>query len=231
MPAVIRPFVPFVLNTILLAAGTILLSTGVTRALRYLLSVARADSLAGIYNRRHFTEILNMEIGRSVRSNLEFAIMYIDIDDLKTINDRLGHAVGDVVIRRVAQKISDSVRASDVVAQWGGDEFVILFPQTNRTNAQVLAERMITILDNLEVDNVQFGISLGLVAFPDDGENADQLLNLADKRMYQNKREKKYMAGLHQLDLFGQIHGFPLLPRIEHNLSLLQSCPSKDKTS
>lgn len=184
--------VPHKIDHALIGPTGILLASGsMAYVLRYLLSVAKLDPLTGIYNRRHFKEILDMEIQRSARNNLQFTLLYIDIDDLKLINDRLGHAIGDVVLRRVARKLSDSVRASDVVARWGGDEFVILFPQTNHTGAQVLAERMVAALDNLEVANVQLGSSLGLVAFPDDGENADQLLNLADKRMYQNKREKK----------------------------------------
>lgn len=181
----------FNLNTPVVAAGIILSFSSIAYILRYLLAMAKVDPLTGIFNRRYFMEILNSELQRSARHNQQFVILYCDIDNLKEINDIKGHAIGDVVLRQVAQKLSENIRTSDVVARLGGDEFVILLTQTDQTAAQKVKERIDRVLSSNEIGKTGISISTGMVTYPEDGLSAEHLLNLADKRMYENKRSKQ----------------------------------------
>jgi len=186
----------YIANTLIIAAGAILAACSIIYTLRYLLSVAKLDSLTGIYNRRYFVEILQTEIARSGRYDLRFVLLYGDIDDFKAINDLMGHSIGDVVLRRVARKLTDFIRASDVVARWGGDEFVILFPQTDIKDAYDLLRHLGNALNELKMTNPKLSMSCGLVSYPEDGDKADKLINLADHRMYEVKKEKKQVQPL-----------------------------------
>lgn len=170
------------------AAGALFSALGITLVVSHLFELAKIDSLTGLYNRRFFKEILNMEVARSKRNNLVFCLLFLDLDNFKQVYDNMGHALGDVVLRRVAQELKSKVRISDVVARWGGDEFIILFPQTDSATAHVLSERLVESIKCLGINELQFGISIGIVSYPKDGDNVDRLLDLADQRMYQNKK-------------------------------------------
>jgi len=100
----------------------------------------------------------------------------------------MGHAIGDVVLRKVSEKLLESVRATDVLARYGGDEFVILMPQTNSSSSMIIIKRIQEAICNLDLPGgSRIGLSFGIAGYPEDGDNADQLLNIADSRMYQNK--------------------------------------------
>ena len=97
--------------------------------------LANTDGLTGLYNHRHFQEMLEREVMRSGRHNREFALLFLDIDNFKKFNDEYGHVKGDQVLQNVAQSIKDNVRQSDIVARYGGEEFVIILPETGQEGA------------------------------------------------------------------------------------------------
>lgn len=187
--------IPYILRYIVfnlaLSTGAALTALGLLLALRRLLELAKIDPLTGIYNRRHFKEILDIEMARSKRNGLVFSILFIDLNDFKHVNDNLGHCLGDVVLRNVTQELKSIVRASDVVARWGGDEFILLFPQTDRVQAAELSERLVGKISKLIINDINLSISIGIATYPDDEESSEALLNAADMQMYQNKRQKK----------------------------------------
>jgi diguanylate cyclase (GGDEF)-like protein len=172
------------------SAGTILSAVSMVAILHYLLAAVKIDHLTSVYNRRHFKEVLDIEIARSIRNNLEFTLLYCDIDHFKQINDKMGHTIGDVALRHIAQRLNSNVRVSDVVARWGGDEFVILFPQTDTETAIIMMERLNEEVGSMALAGRQLSVSSGMASFPNDGDSADRLLSLADTRMYHSKDVK-----------------------------------------
>ena len=153
------------------------------------------DPLTTLYNRGFFFAALEREIARSARSGRGFCLLMMDLDELKAINDRLGHFHGDRVLRAVGQVVSDGVRRIDTAARYGGDEFVVLLPETDPTGAFVLAEKIrigVTDLDlELPDDAIRPSMSVGVVSYPDDGQTADELMISADRAMYTSKRAGK----------------------------------------
>jgi diguanylate cyclase (GGDEF)-like protein len=149
------------------------------------------DPLTTLYNRGFFFAALEREIARSARSGRGFCLLMMDLDELKAINDRLGHFHGDRVLRAVGQVVNDGVRRIDTAARYGGDEFVVLLPETEIVGAFVVAEKI--RLGAEEVGMVAGGgdpitsVSIGLVSHPEDGLGAEELLVAADRAMYQAK--------------------------------------------
>ncbi|HEY7701046.1 MAG TPA: GGDEF domain-containing protein [Candidatus Limnocylindrales bacterium] len=153
------------------------------------------DPLTSLYNRGFFFAALEREIARSARSGRGFCLLMMDLDELKAINDRLGHFHGDRVLSAVGQVVSDGVRRIDTAARYGGDEFVVLLPETDPTGAFVLAEKIrigVTELDlGLPDEAIRPSLSVGVVSYPDDGQTADELMISADRAMYTSKRAGK----------------------------------------
>lgn len=153
------------------------------------------DSLTGLFNRAFFFAAVDREIQRSTRSGRRFGLLMMDLDGLKAINDRFGHFHGDQVLRAVAHVIRIGVRRIDTAARYGGDEFVILLPETEPTGAYVLAEKIRQGVAELGIkgpgDDIRTSLSIGAVAYPDDGLTADDLLISADRAMYVSKRQGK----------------------------------------
>ena len=155
--------------------------------------LSTVDSLTGLYNRTFFFSALEREIARGDRSGRAFCLVMLDLDDLKTINDRYGHVAGDQVLRAVADVVRNGVRKIDVAARYGGDEFVALLPETDPTGGWVLAEKIrLTVADQgvAGVDPTPT-VSVGVVSYPADGRSADALLVSADRAMYASKRGGK----------------------------------------
>ncbi len=150
------------------------------------------DPLTGLFNRTFFFAAVDREIARSARSNRGFCVLMMDLDELKTINDRHGHYIGDRVLGGVGEVIRSGVRKIDTAARYGGDEFVVLLPETDPTGAYVLAEKVrigVTELDIAVSGSVlEASISVGVVSYPDDGRTSDELLISADQAMYASKR-------------------------------------------
>ena len=153
------------------------------------------DPLTGLFNRTFFFAAVDREIARSARSRRGFCLLMMDLDDLKEINDRNGHFFGDRVLRGVGEVIRRGVRRIDTAARYGGDEFVVLLPETDPTGAYVLAEKVRIGVEELDVEvagtMIQPSISIGVVSYPDDGTTSDALMITADQAMYASKRAGK----------------------------------------
>jgi diguanylate cyclase (GGDEF)-like protein len=153
------------------------------------------DPLTSLFNRGFFFAALEREIARSARTGRGFCLLMMDLDELKSINDRIGHFHGDRVLHAVGQVVADGVRRIDTAARYGGDEFVVLLPETDPTGAFVLAEKIRIGVNELDLelpdDAVRPSLSVGVVAFPDDGHTADELMISADRAMYTSKRAGK----------------------------------------
>jgi diguanylate cyclase (GGDEF)-like protein len=157
--------------------------------------LSTVDPLTSLFNRTFFFAAVDREIARSLRSTRGFCLLMMDVDELKLINDRYGHYFGDQVIRGVGEVIQTGVRKIDTAARYGGDEFVVLLPETDPTGAWVLAEKVRIGVTELEIQvagaGIPVSISVGVVNFPDDGQTSDALMISADQAMYASKRAGK----------------------------------------
>ncbi len=148
------------------------------------------DALTGLANRRHFTSRIMQFIQQSSVGR-PFALLVLDIDGFKQINDRLGHVVGDKVLQKVAQRMQSSFRETDVLARMGGDEFAVLLPgMRNRNALKMLLEKLKSVLRlplRVGDDEISLRVSVGMAFCPEEGADEDALYAVADRRMYQNK--------------------------------------------
>ena len=180
---------------VLLAYVALVIARAQRRARDAAIRLSTVDSLTGLFNRTFFFAAIDREIARSARSGRGFCLLMMDLDELKSINDRLGHFQGDRVLRGVGEVITQGVRQIDTAARYGGDEFVALLPETDPTGAFVLAEKIRIGVDNLVLDLPGTGprpsLSIGVVSYPDDGRTADELIISADGAMYASKRAGK----------------------------------------
>jgi diguanylate cyclase (GGDEF)-like protein len=151
------------------------------------------DALTGLFNRTYFFSALEREIARGDRSGRAFCLVMLDLDDLKSVNDRFGHIAGDQVLRSVADIVRGGVRKIDVAARYGGDEFVALLPETDPTGGWVLAEKIRQTVSEQGMPGIDPAptVSVGVVSYPADGRSADALLVSADRAMYASKRGGK----------------------------------------
>ena len=161
--------------------------------LRHLRAAADVDQVTGVNNHRYLQERLTQEVARSARSRSPLSVLMIDLDGFKAINDHHGHADGDRVLRNVAAGLRLAVRANDIVARYGGDEFVVLMPDTDLAAAQLVAERVVAGVRGQRhqlADGTEGSVacSAGLALYPDDGRTATKLLRAADAAMYRVKR-------------------------------------------
>jgi diguanylate cyclase (GGDEF)-like protein len=153
----------------------------------YLVDLAIKDGLTGLFNRRYFNELINVELKRMARSATSLSLLMLDIDNFKNYNDTKGHQAGDELLKGVAKTVRGSVRAVDMVCRYGGEEFVAILPQTEKSSAQIIAERI----------RVQVGlyfpttVSIGISTYPDDAREVEPLLKKADNALYQAKQTGK----------------------------------------
>ena len=180
---------------ILLAYVAMVIARAQRRSRDAAIRLSTVDSLTGLFNRTFFFAAIDREIARSARSGRGFCLLMMDLDELKAINDRLGHFTGDRVLRGVGEVILSGVRQIDTAARYGGDEFVVLLPETDPTGAFVLAEKIRLGVGGMEIDLpddvTRPSLSIGVVTYPDDGRNADELIISADGAMYASKRAGK----------------------------------------
>jgi len=154
-------------------------------------SLSERDDLTGLYNRRKMNEDLLMEVSRSKRFGRIFSTILLDIDCFKEANDQFGHAIGDRLLVEMSGVIRDTVRSCDIVGRWGGDEFVVLCPETNRDGTYFLAEKI-----RKRIEGNKFGIvgyktvSVGVAEYEADGD-IDGTMTKADRALYSAKREGK----------------------------------------
>lgn len=156
-----------------------------------LFSEAITDPLTGLYNRRYFFKRLQEEISRAQRYGSKFGLLLLDLKDFKKINDTLGHDKGDEILKAFAEKLQKNVRRVDIVARYGGDEFVILLIQTSKNGIKAVMERLAKEISEMEVEGFNIKANIGAALYPDDGELPNELLKKADDRMYLAKRANK----------------------------------------
>jgi diguanylate cyclase (GGDEF)-like protein len=155
------------------------------------LRMSLTDPLTGLYNRGQLNTMLEQEIQRTRRSDRTFSLLMVDLDGLKGVNDQLGHHRGDQVLRSLGGIIQRSIRTVDTAARYGGDEFLVLLPETDTTGALVVAEKIRAGAEALSVtlgrDDLSASVSIGLVSYPHDGQGMEELLIAADRAMYAAK--------------------------------------------
>ena len=153
---------------------------------------ATTDGLTGLANHRALRRALERELARSRRSGQPVSVVFVEIDGFKKINDQFGHLHGDEVLRAVAAVLRGSCRETDLAARFGGDEFVLLFPETGKQNAALAAERVRQGMAGIENQLSRVTASFGIATCLDSGVSADALahalLEAADRAMYQAKR-------------------------------------------
>jgi len=156
-------------------------------------ALADRDPLTGFFNHRYLYERLGEEILRAQRSGAPLAVLMIDLDDFKLVNDTLGHLFGDEVLRWSAEQIRAALRGSDVAARYGGDEFAVILPDTPADGAREVEERIVAALRDRPYQAggrgpVPLGASVGIASFPADGRSAQALIAGADAALYRVKR-------------------------------------------
>jgi diguanylate cyclase (GGDEF)-like protein len=168
---------------------TFVLARPLLRAFRWTeeqASEARIDALTGLANRRALEEILAAEISRAHRFKHELAVVLLDLDRFKEINDSFGHAAGDMMLRAVSRLLTSLARQGDTVARWGGEEFVVVLPETDLPGARRFAERLRRTIEAHPVDEMRTSASCGVATMlPED--NAETLLGAADQGLYRAK--------------------------------------------
>ncbi len=170
----------------------VFLSVRWREARRNLLHMARIDGLTGVYKRDYFTHVFEAEIQRARRYGRELSVMLLDLDHFKNVNDSYGHDAGDRMLRQVALNIAGACRASDLVCRWGGEEFLLVLPETGLKEALVVAERIRKMVSEASVaterGSVACTVSIGLACLSERTGNLDDLVKLADRALYRAKR-------------------------------------------
>lgn len=151
---------------------------------------ATHDALTGLANYREFVEAMEREVKRVSRSHGSFALLLLDLDGLKQINDRHGHLAGNRALKCLANAMKEHSRAVDVAARYGGDEFVLLLIDADQAMADLVAARIAEFLREGS-DETPLGVSIGVASWPEDGRTGQELLEVADHRLYQQKKEAK----------------------------------------
>jgi diguanylate cyclase (GGDEF)-like protein len=149
-----------------------------------------SDGLTGLYNQMHFFELLNLETRKSQRHNLNYSLIMFDIDFFKNYNDHNGHMHGSETLRSIGTIMKNKFRTTDLLAKYGGDEFVIILPQTDKVGAYLAAERLRESVEKQIFPGAatqplkKLTISIGLAAYPEHGLSDEEILNRADKALY-----------------------------------------------
>jgi diguanylate cyclase (GGDEF)-like protein len=155
--------------------------------------LAITDPLTQLFNRRYIEEELRKEIERSKRYSRPLSVMVLDLDNFKIINDILGHQYGDEVLKKIGENLKKSCRKVDTVGRFGGDEFVIILPETNLEKSIKVANKIIKNLEKMEIkfpkgEKIYISISIGIASYPETSKDPEKILSLADSAMYNAKR-------------------------------------------
>lgn len=161
------------------------------------------DGLTGLMNRRYFDNALNREMSQAKRYNTDLSLLFLDLDDFKYFNDTYGHQAGDRALKMVADVIMKAKRTGDIATRYGGEEMVVIMPQTGNIEALVLGERIRERLENIEMEcggkSVNITVSGGVASYPANAEDATSLVKLADSALYRAKG-----SGKNAISLFSQ---------------------------
>lgn len=174
--------------------------------------LAVRDELTGLFNRRELFRILDYEIERHLRYGSVFSLILLDVDGLKRVNDEYGHLAGDKLLGLLGQTMLAIFRSTDLLARYGGDEFVVVLPETSTEGALMLAERLLhdifshpfAMTDNDgKAVRITPSASIGIAEYPDDADNVEALLNAADQALYSAKKQGGNQAKRAQNDRQG----------------------------
>jgi diguanylate cyclase (GGDEF)-like protein len=152
------------------------------------------DGLTGLFNHRHFWNLMNTEMTRVSLTNGNLALVLVDLDDFKRVNDKFGHSVGDVMLKTVADMLSDTVRDTDIVARYGGEEFAVMLPDTDESGVQNVAEKLRAAVETIRFNvpdtdiTLKVTVSIGVSVFRG---NRREFFNAADRALYQSKAAGK----------------------------------------
>lgn len=168
------------------------LSADIRTALSRIKIISETDELTGIYNVRAFTSLADRLHKQSVRYSHPYSVLMIDSDNLKAVNDTYGHEAGNRLLKLTVTCIQQGLRETDVFARYGGDEFVVLLPQTKADGAVQVAERIRKAIAAMPLDthgkDVATTVSIGIAAFPDRGAELAVVMNRADQALYTSKK-------------------------------------------
>ena len=170
-----------------------------------LYELATKDGMTKLYIYRHFYTLLENEIRRCARYKRNMSLIMMDIDNFKKINDTYGHLTGDLILKRLAATLQETVRKIDIPARYGGEEFVVILPETDKKDACVIAERIRKNVAQIEVkinetQTLSPTISMGVAQFTTDGQEAKDLINAADTALYYSKHNGKNMVSTYEKD-------------------------------
>jgi diguanylate cyclase (GGDEF)-like protein len=187
MGAIVAQFVPFAL----VAYITTMFSSDIRYGLTRTKLVSETDELTELLNRRGFAIAAARLLGQAIRYARPLSVLMIDSDNLKQINDKYGHKAGDRLLIKLVRSIQTELRDTDILARYGGDEFVVLLPEATVAGALDVAERIREAVRNmiLEFDGefINITVSMGIATYPKDGRTLDGLVDMADKGMYKAK--------------------------------------------
>lgn len=159
------------------------------------MKLAITDGLTGLYNHRHFQEVLEKEVARDRRYKDSFSLLIIDIDNFKMINDRYGHQFGDQVLKKLSTILADSCRDSDTVSRYGGEEFTIILPRVDSAQAALMVGRIRKFVTSSTTELMKgktpLTVSVGVANFPSDDDSRQGLIEKADKALYIAKARGK----------------------------------------
>jgi diguanylate cyclase (GGDEF)-like protein len=187
-----------ILSTMLNVVGSVKAIHKYTRDMEY---YATRDPLTDLYNRRVFWELFEYEVSRAQRHSYQFALLVIDLDNFKLVNDNYGHATGDRYLQGVAHAIKGILRPGDIFARYGGDEFVLILPDTQLQAAGGVAQRLLDSVSTMQIGSddgapITGSASIGLAVYPLHADNAKDLFLFADSMMYKAKGAGKQQVGV-----------------------------------
>ncbi len=207
---------------------------------QHIMYLANHDALTGLPNRNLLQDRIRQAVAQARRSKERGAVLFIDLDQFKTINDSLGHDVGDLLLKAVAERLVSGLRSEDTVARQGGDEFIVVLPRvTNAQDAGTVAQELLDAIAppyQVKGNELHAGASIGIAIFPDDGEDGDTLLKNSDTAMYHAKEAGRnnyqfFTPRMNQLAAERQFLGTCLRHALARNELLLHFQPMVDMTS
>lgn len=158
-------------------------------------NLSLVDDLTGLFNQKYMSMVLESEIHRATRLDKKFSVLFMDIDYFKSVNDTKGHWVGSKLLVELGRVLKDCVRRSDYTFRYGGDEFVMVLPDTDGAGAMVVAERVRRCVEQTEfiIDGVQIGVtmSIGIATYPDHAQSHKEIIKMADQAMYCGKNKSR----------------------------------------
>ncbi|PPK51926.1 putative bifunctional diguanylate cyclase/phosphodiesterase [Marinobacter persicus] len=196
-----------ILSTLLNVVGSVKAIYKYTRDLEY---YATRDPLTNLYNQRMFWELLDYELDRCQRHDYQVALLMLDLDNFKAINDGYGHATGDKLLRQLSMELQSVLRTGDILARYGGDEFVVVLPETSLEHAEQVSERLLQCMQDFSLETRNDGVvrvtgSIGVGLFPDHADNRKDLFMFVDNLMYRSKSQGKNRISLPHKDDVAEI--------------------------